>query len=142
MKKRNWKRIVLMSSAIFVGLVVILGVHIWWVTHPRIDAGTRVMARIDMHQPITQDDASKITAWLYQQKGVEHVLVNPGGEIAVFSVAPAKNDVNRIVEDFRTRTPYTNAVRFMPRLDPNAAGCPVATTSLTYKVYKFVQRIL
>ncbi len=142
MKKRNWKRIVLTSTLVFVGLVIILGVHIWWVTHPRVDAGTRVMARIDLHQPITSDDATKITAWLYQQKGVDHVLVNPASAIALFTFAPAKTDGNRIVQDFKTGTPYTRAERFLPKIDPNASGCPVATTSLTYKVYALMKRVI
>ena len=142
MKKRNWKKIVLTSALVFVGLVIILGVHIWWVTHPRVDAGTRVMARIDLHQPITSDDATKITAWLYQQKGVDHVLVNQASAIALFTFAPAKTDGNRIINDFKTGTPYTRAERFLPKIDPNASGCPVATTSFTYKVYALMKRVI
>jgi hypothetical protein len=142
MKKRKWKKIVLTSLAVFAGLVVILAVHIYWVTRPRIDAGTRVMARIDLHQPIGQADADKITAWLYQQKGVDHVLVNPRSEIAIFSFAPIKNDGSRIVQDFRTTTPYNKAERYLPVADPNASGCPVATTSFSYKVYAFMKRVL
>src|ERR1700760_2159929 len=97
MKKRKWKRIVLTSAAVFVGLVVILAVHIWWVTRPRVDANTRVLARIDLHQKVGQGDVAPIRDWLYRQKGVKYVLVNPGTEIAVFSFAPAENDGNRIV---------------------------------------------
>jgi len=142
MKKRKWKKIVLTSLAVFFGLVVILAVHIYWVTRPHIDASTRVMARIDLHQPIGQADADKISAWLYQQKGVEHVVVNPASRIALFTFAPARNDGNHIVQDFKTTTPYNKAVRFLPVIDPNASGCPVATTSFTYKVYAFMKRVL
>src|ERR1700760_3790104 len=101
MKKRKWKRIVLTSAAVFVGLVVILAVHIWWVTRPRVDASTRVLARIDLHQAVGQGDADRMQAWLYQQKGVKYVLINQKAEIALFSFAPLENDGNRIVRDFR-----------------------------------------
>ena len=50
---------------VFLGLAVILVVHIRWVTSPHIDAGTRVMARIDLHQRISREDADRIKAWLY-----------------------------------------------------------------------------
>ena len=142
MQKRKWKKIVLTSAAALLGLVIILAVHIYWVTRPRIDASTRIMARIDLHQPITRDDAAKISTWLYQQKGVDHVLVNPASQIALFTFAPVKNDGNRIVQDFKANTPYTGAERFLPKIDPNASGCPVATTSLTYKVYALMKRVI
>ena len=142
MQKRNWKKIVLTSAAVLLGLVFILAVHIYWVTRPRIDASTRVMARIDLHQSITQDDAAKISGWLYQQKGVDHVLVNPASQIALFTFAPVKNDANRIVAEFKTNTPYIRAERFLPKIDPNASGCPVATTSFTYKVYALMKRVI
>jgi hypothetical protein len=142
MKKRKWKKIALTSVAVFAGLVVILAVHIWWVTRPRVDASTRIMARIDLHQPIGQADAEKITAWLYRQRGVEHVLVNPVSQIAVFTFSPLKNDGNHIVQDFKATTPYNKAERYLPVVDPNASGCPVAATSFSYKVYAFMKRVL
>ncbi len=142
MKKRKWKKIVLTSLTVFVGLVLILAVHIYWVTKPRVDAGTRILARIDLNQPIGQADADKITAWLYQQKGVDHVLVNPGSQIAVFSYAPIKNNGNQIVKEFRMTTPYNKAERYLPAIDPGASGCPVATTSFSYKVYALMKRVL
>jgi hypothetical protein len=142
MKKRRWKKIALGSLAVFIGLVVILAVHIYWVTRPHIDLTTRIMARIDLHQPISQKDVDKITVWLYRQKGVDHVLVNPGSQIALFTFAPVKNDGNRIVQDFRTSTPYNRAVRYLPVVDADAGGCPVASTSFTYKIYAFMKRVL
>jgi hypothetical protein len=142
MQKRNWKKIALTSIAVLLGLVIILAVHIYWVTRPHIDASTRVMARIDLHEPITRDDAANISTWLYQQKGVDHVVVNPASQIALFTFAPVKNDANRIVEEFKTNTRYTRAERFLPKIDPNASGCPVATTSFTYKVYALMKRVI
>jgi hypothetical protein len=142
MKKRKWKKIAIWSISVFVGLVVILAAHIWWVTHPRIDANTRIMARIDLHQRIGRADADKITGWLYQQKGVKYVLVNPASEIAVFSYAPIDNDGNRIVAGFREQSGFVHAARYLPVIDPNASGCPVAATSFSYKVYSFMKRVL
>ena len=142
MQKRKWKKIAFWTATVFAGLVVILMVHIWWVTRPRIDATTRVLARIDLHQKVDSSDAGKIKDWLYQQKGVKYVLVNPKAQIAVFSFAPAENDGNRIVKDFKAQAGYPAAARYLPAVDPNASGCPVATTSFTYKAYAFMKRIL
>lgn len=142
MQKGKWKKIVLWSAGIFAALVFILGIHVWWVMRPRLDATTRVLARIDLHQRVDQSDAAKIQAWLYGQKGVKHVLVNPNSGIAVFSFAPVENDANRIVSDFRERSGYINARRYLPPASTAASGCPVATTSFTYKVYAFMRRIL
>jgi hypothetical protein len=142
MQKRKWKKIVFWSAGVFAGLVVVLAVHIWWVMKPHVDTGTRVMARIDLHQRVDQRDAATIQAWLYGQKGVKYVLVNPASQIAVFSYSPLENDGNRIAADFRARTPYKNSVRRLPPADAASSGCPVAATSLTYKVYAFMKRVL
>jgi len=141
MKKWSWKRIALTVSAVFVFLVVVLMVHIYVVTRPHIDASTRIMARIDIHQPIDKADADQITAWLYQQKGVDHVLVNPQSAIAIFSYAPVQNDANRIAQAFKASLPYGKAERVMPPKG-TTRGCPVATTSMTYKVYSFMKRFI
>ncbi len=58
------------------------------------------MARIDLHQRISQGGADRIKAWLYKQEGVKYVLVNPAPGIAMFSFAPVQNDGNRIVREF------------------------------------------
>ncbi|WP_431215581.1 hypothetical protein ACQ86N_13390 [Puia sp. P3] len=69
MKKRTWKRIALAALGVFVLGVVVLAVHIYVVTRPRVDSDTRVMVRIDLRKDIGQAEADTITAWLYQQKG-------------------------------------------------------------------------
>jgi hypothetical protein len=123
MAKRKWKKIVFWAAGVFAGLVVILVVHIWWVTRPHLDAGTRVMARIDLHQRIGQGDADRIKAWLYQQQGVKYVLVNPASAIAVFSFAPLENDGNRIVSEFKVQLGYERAARYVAAAG-RAGGCP------------------
>jgi hypothetical protein len=139
MKKRNWKRIVLGVFSVFLFLVVVLAVHIYIVTRPKApDAHTRIMARIDVRQPLTTDDAGKITAWLYRQKGIDHVLVNPKTSIVVFTFFPIKTSANEIVGHFKSELPYKGD-RFMPSEDAMTSGCPVASTSVTYKVYTFLK---
>lgn len=142
MKKRKWKKIVLTSAAVLFGLTLILALHIYWVMRPRIDDRTRIMARIDLNQPVSQADADRISAWLYQQKGVEHVLVNPASRIAVFTYAPVKADADRIVGEMRAGTPYGKAVRHQPPAADAVSGCPVAATSFTYKLYAFMKHVL
>ena len=99
--------------------------HIWWVTRPHVDAGTRVMARIDLHQRVDRGDAERIRSWFYKQHGVKYVLVNPASEIAVFSFAPLQNDVNRIVREFKTEMGYDRAVRYLPAAGLAGGGCPM-----------------
>src|ERR1700760_2252729 len=143
MKKRTWKRIALTTASVLVLGTFVLAFHIWYVMRPRIDESTRIMARIDLHQPIDRDDADRITAWLYQQKGVDHVFVNPQSQIAVFSYAPVKNNGDQIAQVFRQQLPYKQAMRYKPTEVELASGggCPVASTSFAYKVYKFMNHI-
>jgi hypothetical protein len=141
MLKRKWKRIAFTAGSVLVLGIVVLAVHIWWVMRPRIDATTRIMARIDIHQPIRPADADRITAWLYQQKGVDHVLVNPKADIAVFTYSPLQNNANVITRQFRQELAYGGAARVMPSETEMAMGCPVATTSFAYKAYTFMTHI-
>ncbi len=140
MKKRTVKRIALTVLSVFVFLVAILAVHIYVVMRPRADASTRIMARMDIRQPIDRQDADKITAWLYRQKGVDHVMVNPQTEIAIFTFAPVKTDADRIVRDFNASLPY-KAKRFLPTQQQMMSGCPVATNSFAFAAYHFMKRI-
>ena len=141
MTKKAWRRIALGVISTFFLLVVILAVHIFIVTRPKApDANTRIMARIDIRQDIDQQDADRITAWMYRQKGMDHVLVNPKSEIVVFTFFPIKTSANRIVSDFKAALPY-KAERFLPTADQMKGGCPVAATSATYKVLSFFKNI-
>lgn len=132
------KRIALCVLSVFVLLVMVLAVHIYIMTRPKAPGpNTRAMARIDIKQPITQDDADKITTWLYQQKGVDHVLVNPKTDIVIFTFFPARTNANLIVGNFKSNFSY-KADRFMPTEAQMSAGCPaMSTSSVTYKVYDF-----
>lgn len=142
MQKRKWRKIALWATGIFMGLVAILAVHIWWVMKPRVDARTRVMARIDLHQAVSPVQAREIQAWLYSQQGVKYVFVNAASKIAVFSYAPLENDANRIVAGFKAGTGYSHAVRYLPSQIALSGSCPVAATSFAYKTYAFMQRVM
>jgi len=124
MQKRTWKRSALWGGSVFLLGVIVLAIHVWWVTKPHVDASSRVLARIDLNQPIRADDATRITAWLYRQKGVEHVLVNPQSAIAIFSFAPLRNDGSRIATDLVRELPYKHAQRILPTKNELAGSCP------------------
>ena len=120
---------------------VVLAVHIYVVTRPKApDAHTKIMARMDIKQPVTLADASKITAWLYQQKGVDRVLVNPQSRIVVFTYYPVKTTANVVVANFVSNLNY-KAQRVTASKDDLASGCPVSNTSITYKLYNFFKNI-
>jgi len=142
MKTKTIKKIALYSLAGFLFLVGVLAFHIWWVYRPKApDANSRTMARIDIKQAISPDDANKITAWMYHQKGIDHVLVNPHTQIVVFTFAPIKTSGNEIVKNFKANFHF-KADRFVPTQADLAGSCPVAATSFAYKAYKFIEHIL
>lgn len=141
MQKRNWKSIALTVAAVFVLGIVVLAVHIWWVMKPRPDAGTRIMARIDINQPASEADAGKITDWLYRQKGVDRAVVSPKTGIVIFTYAPLKNDGDVLTQEFRRDLGFSHAVRIKPTESEIANGCPVAGASFAYKAYAFMSHI-
>jgi len=141
MTKKVVKKIFLYSLSVFLLLIVVLGIHIYMVTRPKApDAYTRAMARIDIKQPINTEDCTKIGTWLHQQKGVDNVLVNPQTAIVVFTFFPIKTTANQIVHDFKAALPY-KAERFVPTAAELQGGCPVASTSATYKIYNFLNHL-
>ena len=141
MTKKGVRKILLGITGVFMFLVLVLAVHIYMVTRPKAPGpNTRIMARIDIKQPITQPDADKITNWLYKEKGIDHVLVNPKTSIVVFTFFPVKNSGNQITQDFKSAFNY-DAVRYVPTEAELQGGCPVASTSSSYKIYKFIKNI-
>ena len=142
MKRNRIKKTLLWSGGIFLFLVMVLAVHIYIVTRPKAPTEhTRIMARIDIKQPISQDESNKITTWLYQQQGVDHVLCNQKTDIVVFTFSPLKANANEIASNFKSALNYPNAQRYIPTEAEMQGGCPVATTSFSYKMYKMVKNI-
>ena len=138
MKKETLKKILLRTGIVFLLLVGVLCVHIYAVTRPKAaDANTIAMARIDIRQPITQQEADQITEWMYQQKGIDHVVCTYKMDNIVFTYHPSLANGNEIADNFRERTSFKNAVRYIPSEAEMKSGCPVASTSITYKVYSF-----
>ena len=142
MKKNSIKRTLIWGGAIFAFLVLVLAVHIYVVTRPKvISPYSRTMARIDLHRPITQDDAANITAWLRQQKGVENAYVSPKSDKAIFLFFTAQTTGNKVVEDFKDQMHYDSAVRFLPKAGDYEKSCPVVAVAYTEKIAKFFRHI-
>jgi hypothetical protein len=110
------------------------------VTPPKVDKQTRVMARIDIKTPIGTQDAQNITGWLYQQKGVDHVWVNPTTGIAIFTYSPLVANGNSIVNHF-TSSFHIVARRYIPSPVDLQSSCPAASNSFSYKVYSYISHI-
>jgi hypothetical protein len=142
MKIKTVKKVTAWTLSVTLFLVLVLIVHIWWAYRPKPPGpDTKVMARIDLKQSISQADAGKIATWMYHQKGIDHVLVNPDTRIVIFTFYPVKASGNEIVKNFNADLPYKGN-RFMPTEKQLASSCPVAGSSFYYKVYKFVDNIL
>jgi len=133
---------VLRVSGIVLGLlIVVLCIHIYWVTRPKAaDASTISMARIDFKQPVTQADAGRITTWLYAQKGVDHVLCNPDSKIAVFTFYPVKVNAS-VITNHLTSQLHLQAERYIPTEEELKKGCPVVAESYTNKIAGFLKTI-
>lgn len=132
MKGKLKKVLIISISTIFL-LAVVLMVHIYWVTTPRIDKNTVAMARIDLSNDVNQKEAEEISAWLYQQSGVQHVLCNDESNTVVFTFFPARANADRITSAFNAHFSFSGQ-RYKPDLNAMQSGCPVSATTLTGKV--------
>jgi hypothetical protein len=142
MKKNTFKKILVYTLSGILLLVIVLCVHIYMVYRPKAPtAFSRVMARIDIKQPITDADAGKIKIFMAHEKGVDHYLVNPETSIVVFTFMPIKTTGNRVVDDFKANFSF-KANRFVPTTNDLKSSCPVAASSYTYKVYQFISQII
>jgi hypothetical protein len=99
------------------------------------------MARIDLHQKIGRTEADGITAWLSRQKGVDHVLVNPGTAIAVFTYSPMTANPGMIIKAFRDSLPYSKAERYLPASAEVRRGCPMTAMPVTNGIYQFLKHL-
>ncbi len=142
MTKKAIRKTVIISLSTLAFLFIVLCVHIYIVTRPKpIDQYSRVMARIDINQQISQADADKIQTWLYEEKGVDHVLVNAKTKIVVFTFFPIKTSGDKIVSDFKAALPYKNATRYVPTEAEMQSGCPMSSPS-TDKLTAFIKSII
>jgi len=141
MMKKTIKKILLYSIGTVLFLVLVLAVHIYFVYRPAPNANTRVMARIDIKQPITQDDANKITSWMAHEKGIDHAVVNAQNRNVVFTFFPLKTTGDQVTKDFKSAFAF-KAERFVPSGEQMKSGCPVASTSYAYKIYKVISNII
>ena len=141
MKKGVLKKVLLGIGSVFLLLVLVLAVHIYIVTRPKApDAHTIVMARVDVKQDMSKADAEQIQAWMYQQTGIDHVLINPTTDIIIFTFFPVKANGDEIVSRLKEKF-NLKASRYVPTEAELKGGCPVAATSFSYKAYNFVRHI-
>ena len=142
MKNTKSKKLFRTIMMVFGFLTIVLAIHIYWVTRPKApDPHTIVMARIDIKNPLNQADVAKIKTWLYQQKGVDHVVVNPKTQIAIFTFYPAKTSGDQIVNKFQTSLNY-DAKRYVPTKEEIANGCPALPPTVTEKISAFIKHNL
>ncbi|HUZ61411.1 MAG TPA: hypothetical protein VMU83_21730 [Hanamia sp.] len=142
MKNEKNKKLFKTIMIVFGFLTIVLVIHIYWVTRPKtFDTHTIVMARIDIKNSLSLKDADKIKTWLYQQKGVKHVLVNPKTQIAIFTFYPMKASGDQIVHKFQTVFNY-NAKRFVPTKQELENSCPALPDNVTQKISSFIKHNL
>ncbi|MDE3124584.1 MAG: hypothetical protein KGK14_03650 [Bacteroidota bacterium] len=122
-------------------LVVLLVVHIYWVTRPpKADVNNIAMARIDFKTALNQQQGASITAWLYAQKGVTHVLCNTQTNIAVFTFYPAQVNATQLTAKLSKELGLP-ANRYLPSNDELASGCPVLPNLAQKKLIQIAQSV-
>jgi hypothetical protein len=87
-------------------------------------------------------EAQKITAWMYLQKGIDHVMCNAAMKNVVFTFRPLHGDGNEIVSNFKSEFNFSNAVRYVPTEADLKSGCPVSPNSISYKFYSFFRKLM
>ena len=142
MRKKKIKKTIIISLSAVLFLFVVLCAHIYIMMKPGKPTATTVaLARIDFKQDINNVDANKITTWLYNQQGVQHVLCNDKTDKVVFSFYPARVSANALATDLSSSLNY-KAVRYIPSEKDMSKGCPYASSSFAYKVYNFINNII
>lgn len=142
-RKKTLLKTVLIGLSVLFFLFAVLCVHIYIMMKPKPASPTTVaLARIDFKQTINNDDANKISSWLYNQKGVQHVLCNPQSRIAVFSFYPAKVNATAIASNLSSSLHYS-AVRYVPSKEEMMKGCPAGAgaSSFSAKVYNVMKNV-
>lgn len=135
------KKALVVCGCIVLSLVVLLAVHIYMVTRPKApDANTVVMARLDIKQAVNQQDADKITAWLYEQKGISHVLCNPDNRIAIFTFFPVQLNADAVAARLQAQLGYQVA-RYVPTAAELKSGCPASAGPVSSRLMSYFKRV-
>jgi hypothetical protein len=115
-------------------LFVILVVHILWVTRPtKTNVPNVAMARIDFQAPLNNIQGKAITAWLYAQKGVTHVLCNTSSKIAVFTFYSSQVNATQLAKQLSGYMQIP-ATRYLPAKEEIDNGCPIVSISTQQKI--------
>jgi len=142
MAKKKLKKIALASIFVLLGMLLLLCIHLYIVTRPKSpDINTRVMARIDFTDSLSNKQSAAVTEWLYKQQGIDHVLYNPISHILVFTFSPLYNDANRITASMQQTFSTYKLTRVMPTDAEMAVGCPVASNEISAKVIHFFKSL-
>ena len=103
MKKVHPNKLLWTIVGVVLSLVLVIGIHIYWIIQSKQpDQHTIVMARVNVKQPIDKEASQNITAWLYAQKGINHVLVNPSSRIILFTYYPLQANANELVGNMKS----------------------------------------
>ena len=138
MKKKIWKTVII-SLAVTLILFVVLCIHIYVMMKPKpADASTIAMARIDVQQNLSKQDGDKIAAWLYTQKGVQHVLCNPQTKKVIFSFYPVQVSADNLTAALSSSLHY-KAMRYKPSENDLMKSCPAMSSSFSYSIYNFIK---
>lgn len=141
MKRKLITKVLAYSGALLLLLTGVLAVHIYLVTRSKApDASTRIMARVDIRKDINAAEAAQVTAWLYQQPGVDRVLCNEASDIVVFTYFPLQTNADQLAGNLGKELQLP-----VERVKPSAAemksGCPVPNGSRGYQLMAYLKQV-
>jgi len=141
MKNTKIKKVLGIGLLTIFSLSLILIVHIYLVYKPKAPGQySKALARIDLQQSISPSKLGPIESWFHEQKGIDHVLVNPQNHIIIFSFFPIQTGANQIVKNFKEHF-NLKAQRYIPSQEELKHSCPVSG-SFGYKIYQVISQIL
>ena len=125
MKKKIFQRILIGLSATVFSLMVILGYHIYSVTHrPHSTENNKQLSRIDFLQPIDTTEALHIRYQVASMPGVESTYFNHASNILVYTYAPEKQNSLNVFTTLMKSGKY-RAQRYVVEASAASNGCPI-----------------
>jgi hypothetical protein len=143
MKKRRLLKIVIWTTSILAIFIAVLVIHIYLATQKTdYPNKTLQLSRIDFKQPLNAAESAKIQAFVQQQPGVNHTMLNTDTGILIYTYANDQQTSLNVYNKLMGSGDY-KAERFIARASDAASGCPIMTdkNSFNGKLVSYVSRL-
>ncbi|MBU2020229.1 MAG: hypothetical protein KJ941_11345 [Bacteroidetes bacterium] len=143
MKRKIWKRLIIVTGSVFLLLVITLFVHIMMVTKKDTvqDLRKRQLSRIDLTQSVDSLKAIEITQTIREMEGVRVAKFGFSEKAIVYELDPSVQSPDKIVAALENKGYPVK--KFEINKKDMANGCPVMDkSSISYRMGRFFQNII